>query len=131
LRGGPLVGLRGAVRLRNPVERAPEIALGSPLHVVGDEEVELAVAVVVDPGGAGAEAGVPDAGGGGDVPELAAALVVEEMVAVERGDVDVLAAVVVVVPDGHPHAVHLDVQAAATGDVGEGAVVVVAVEGGE
>src|SRR6202035_6173105 len=94
LRGGPLVGLRGAVRLRNPVERAPEIALGSPLHVVGDEEVELAVAVVVDPGGAGAEAGVPDAGGGGDVPELAAALVVEEMVAVERGDVDVLAAVV-------------------------------------
>ena len=51
--------------------------------------------------------------GVGDVAELAAAFVVEEAVAVERGDVDVVAAVVVVVADGDAHAVHLDVEAAA------------------
>ena len=43
------------------VERAPEVRLRRPLDVVGDEQVELAVAVVVEPGGAGAEAGVRDA----------------------------------------------------------------------
>ena len=49
----------------------------------------------------------------GDVAELAAAFVVEQAVAVEGGDVEVVAAVVVVVADGHAHAVHLDVEAAA------------------
>ena len=69
---------------------------------------------------------MPDAAG--DVAELAVAFVVEQAVAFERGDVDVVAAVVVVVADGHAHAVHLDVQAAARGDIGEGAVVVIAIE---
>ena len=54
---------------------------------------------------------MPD--GFGHVAELAAAVVVEQAVAVERGDVDVVAAVVVVVADGDAHAVHLDVEAAA------------------
>ena len=70
-------------------------------------------------------------GGLGHVAELAAAFVVEQTVAFERGDVDVVAAVVVVVADGHAHAVHLDVQAAAGGDVGERAVLIVAVERAE
>ena len=72
---------------------------------------------------------MPD--GLGDVAELAAAFVVEQAVAFERGDVDVVAAVVVVIGDGHAHAVHLDVEAAAGGDVGERAVVVVAIERGQ
>ncbi len=59
---------------------------------------------------------------------LPLAFVVEEAVAFERGDVDVVAAVVVVVADGDAHAVHLDVEAAAGRDVGERAVAVVAVE---
>ena len=64
----------------------------------------------------------------GDVAELAVAFVVKQVVAFERGDVDVVAAVVIVIGDGHAHAVHLDVEAAARGDVGERAVVVVAIE---
>ena len=62
LRRRALVGFRRAVRLGRAVERAPQIALGGPLHVVGDEQVQLAVAVVIEPGGAGAEVGVVDAG---------------------------------------------------------------------
>ena len=54
---------------------------------------------------------MPDACG--DVAEFAVAFVVEEVVAIERGDVDVVAAVVVVIGDGHAHAVHFDVEAAA------------------
>ena len=45
--------------------------------------------------------------------ELAVAFVVKQAVAFERRDVDVIAAVVVVVADGHAHAVHLDIEAAA------------------
>ena len=65
-----------------------------------------------------------------DVAEFAVAFVVKQMVAVERGNVDVVAAVVIVIGHGHAHAVHFDVEAAARGDVGEGAVVIVAVERG-
>ena len=71
---------------------------------------------------------IPD--GCGDVAEFAVAFVVEQAVAFERGDVDVVAAVVIVVADGDAHAVHLDVEAAAARDVGEGAVAIVAIERG-
>ena len=64
------------------------------------------------------------------VAKLAVAFVVEQAVAVERGDVDVVAAVVVVVGHRHADAVHLDIEAAARGDIGERAVVVVAIERG-
>ena len=66
----------------------------------------------------------------GDVAEMSAAFVVEQMIAAERGDVDVVAAVVIVIADGHADAVDLDVEAAARGDVGERAVVIVAIERG-
>src|ERR1022692_5277716 len=52
------------------------------------------------------------------------------MVAIERGDVDVFAAVVIVVRNSHTHAVHFHVQAASLGHIAERAVVVVMVERG-
>jgi hypothetical protein len=58
------------------------------LHVVGDEQVEQAVAVVVEPRGARAEARVGDAGRLRDVAELPAAEVLEEAVAFECRDVE-------------------------------------------
>src|SRR5579863_2941666 len=50
------------------------------------------------------------------------------MIAVDGGDVDVLAAVVIVVGDCNAHSVDLDIQAASGGDVGEGAVAIVVIE---
>ncbi len=52
-RGGSPVGLGRAVGLVGAVEGAVDVGLRRPLHVVGDDEVKLAVAVVIDPGGAG------------------------------------------------------------------------------
>ena len=62
------------------------------------------------------------------VAKLAVAFVVEETIAFERGDVDVVAAVVIVIGDRNAHAIHLHIQAAAGGDIGERAVVIVAIE---
>ena len=64
----------------------------------------------------------------GDVDEVAAAVVLEQAVLPDGGDQDIGKAVVVVVADGHAHAVHFDGKSGALGDVGEGAVAVVAVE---
>ncbi len=49
------VGFGGALRLDVAIERAPQIAFLGPLNVVGDEQIEFAVAVVIEPGRAGAE----------------------------------------------------------------------------
>jgi alkanesulfonate monooxygenase SsuD/methylene tetrahydromethanopterin reductase-like flavin-dependent oxidoreductase (luciferase family) len=86
--------------------------------------------VVVEPGGAGGKGWVTNTGFLRHVAEFAAALVAEEVVGAERGDVDVLVPVVVVVGDGHAHAVDLNTEACFFGDVRERTVFVVAVEGG-
>src|SRR5262249_35921211 len=73
------------------------------------------------------EPGVVDARLGRHVAEAPTPLVVKQAIAVERGDVEVVAPVVVVVADRDSHAVHLDVEAAAAGGFAEGPVVVVEV----
>ena len=50
------------------------------------------------------------------------------MVGAYRGDIDVVFAVIVVVPNGAPHAIHLDRQPRLPGAVGEGSISVVVVE---
>ena len=95
---------------------------------MADEEIEPAVAVVVEPERARREARVGDAGALRHVFEAAAAAVPEKMIAAERRDVDVDVAVVVEVRRGHAEAVHLDREPGGSRDVGEGAVVIVAIE---
>ena len=60
--------------------------------------------------------------------KAAAAVVLEEAILADGGDQQVREAVVVVVADGHAHAVHFHREAGALGDVGEGAVAIVAIE---
>src|SRR4029077_10290970 len=71
------------------------------LHVVGDDQIEVAVAVVVEPGSAGRPAsGIFDAGFVGDIREGSVAVVVEESAGRESGDVEILKAIVVEVSGG-------------------------------
>src|SRR5439155_11711787 len=126
--GVTLVDLGRTVGLVLAVERAVDVVLLGPLRIIGDEKVELAVFVVVHPGGAGAKAGVVDAGRPGNVFERAVALVVEEARFAQTGDVNVAPAAVVVVSHRDAHAVDLDPEPGLCGDVGEGAVAVVVVE---
>ena len=123
------IRFRGAVLLLLSVDRAENVQLGRPLHVIADEQIEQAVAVVIEPQRGAAE-GLPPAQAGlvGDVHEGALAGVVEQPSLAHRGDVEVGKTVVVVVADGDTHAVHFDVEPGLPRDIGEGAVAVVAVE---
>ena len=67
----------------------------------------------------------------GHIAKLAGALVVEKAVAFKRRDVNILAAVVVVIRDGNTHRVHLDIQAAARGDIRERAIAIVLIQRGK
>ncbi len=89
------------------------------MNVAGDEKIDVAVAIVIGPGGAGAEASGGHAGFLGYVFKLAIAEIVIERVAAEAGDVDILQAVVVVIGDGHAHAPAFASEAGGLGDVSE------------
>ncbi len=100
-----------------------------PLHVVGDEQIQLAVVIVIEPGGAGAEAGVVDAEAAVTSRNLPSAFVVEEAIAFERGDVDVLARRRYRNrPTATPMPYISTSRPLPRGDIGERAVVVVVIE---
>src|SRR4051794_32217271 len=100
------------------------------VNVIGDEDIELAIAVVVDEGAAGAPlfAGSGGAGLFGDVAEGAMALVVEEVVFTVGRDVEIFVTVVVVVADAGSLTPGVEADAGFCGDVCKGAVVVVVEE---
>ncbi len=100
-----------------------------PLHVIRDDQVEFAVAIIIDPGGAGREfVRSPQSRGLGHIGEGAVAVVVEEMALAERGDEEVVEAVVIVIADGNSQAEHGNGEPGFASDIGESAVVIVVVE---
>ena len=100
------------------------------VDVAGDEEIELAVAVVVSPRGSGGPVAEGDAGLLCDVGKGAIVVVVEEAIFAEVGDVEVGPAVVVVVTDGNAEAPAVVGDSGLGGDVGEGSIVIIVEEGG-
>src|SRR6266849_3117468 len=110
--------------------RGPHIT-GTPFHMQeGRSPGESAVAVVVHESAAGAPgfAAAGDVCFFADVGEGAVSIVVIENVLAVVGDVEIVEAVVVIVPDAHALAPAGVSQASLFGDVGECAVVIVAVE---
>ncbi len=89
------------------------------VHITRHEEIDLAVAIIVCPGCAGAEASRADSSLVGYVFKFAVAKVVIQRVAAEAGDVDILQAVVVVVGYGDAHAPAFAREAGLLSDVGE------------
>ena len=124
----PVIGLRSAVALVDTVEGAKDVLLDGPLHVVEEEEVEVPVAVGVEPGGAAREAGMGDRRRLRGFPKNPVAGVFQQAVRPERGQIDVLVPVGVVVGDGRPDAVERGVEPRAGGRVLEGSVAAVPVE---
>src|SRR5260370_30192808 len=59
---------------------------------------------------------------------MAAAFVMEKMIAIVGGDVHVVAAIVVVVPNSHADAIQFHIQTAPARDVGERSVVIIAIQ---
>ena len=95
---------------------------------MGDEEIEPAIVVVIEPERARRKSAVGDAGRLRDVGEPARAHVLEQPIAAESREVDVDAAVVIEVGRGGADPVQLNLESRSARDVGEGAVVVVAVQ---
>ena len=114
--GGAIAGSRGGGEIE--------------VHIVGDHEVEMAIAVVIDEGAAVAPgfAGASDARFFAYVGESAVAVVVIEDVFSVVGDVKIFPAVVVIVADAHALAPTGVREAGFLRDVGKGSVVIVVVE---
>ena len=98
------------------------------VNVARNIEVNEAVAIVVGPGGTGAEAAGGDSGLFGNVFKLAIAQIAVKRVSAEAGHVDVRQAIVIEVGDGHAHAPAFAGQTGSAGDVGEFEVRVLMVE---
>ena len=120
---------RRAVGLVLAIHAAEHVMLRGPLDIVADEEVEQAVAVVIEPERGGAEgASTAEPGLLRDVDERALAGIAEEAVLADGGDQKIGEPVVVVVRDGDAHAVHFEIEARAFRNVRECAVAIVAIE---
>ena len=102
--------------------------------VGGDEEVQVAVTVVIDEGRAGIPGGVIGGRFGNqsrlrrDVRKRTVAIIAVKRVLAPIGDEKVQAAIVVVIAHGNALAPTGSPQAGLIGNVGEGAIVVVAIE---
>jgi hypothetical protein len=102
----------------------------SKVHVVGDKEVEMAVAVVVEKCASGAKAiaSVQQAGFGRHIGKCAVAVVAVEAVVAVVGEEQVLEAVVVVVADADAHSPAGIGESGFGGHIGKRAVAVVVIE---
>src|SRR6266404_6711127 len=111
---------------------APNIIFRRPLDVIGDDEIEPAIFVIVKPAGAGGPAAfVGDPGFCSDVGEGAVAVVVIEDAAAVPGYVDVGIIVIVEVTDGYALAImSFASESSFSGDIGEGTVAIVVVQRG-
>src|SRR5437764_5919887 len=127
--GNTFVGFRRAVGFILAVEGAIEIGLRRPLDIVADDQVEVAILVVVDPGGAGAEFLRSEQSCFlRDIGERAVAIVMKNVALAVGRDENIVVTVIVVIPDGNTESKHLHVEAGFVGYVGEGAVVIVVIE---
>src|ERR1051326_3999514 len=103
------------------------IALGGPIDVVGDRQVEPSVVVVIKPGGAGSPStGIRHAGLLGDIGEGAVAVIVVEDRAAISQHHQVGIPVVIVIAHRHSHSEQaLGAYVSDGRHVGEGAVSIV------
>src|SRR6266404_3059347 len=83
---------------------APDV-IEVPLHIAHDDQVEQAIVIKIHPRRAGGPAAARDSSLFGDVGECSVAIIVIELVAAERGHVEVLEAIIVEIADGDSHPV--------------------------
>src|SRR5262249_34856799 len=105
-------------------------AVGIEIDVIGAEQIEPAIAIVIDPRAARAPVSsiAANASPGGHVRKSAIAIVVVENVLAPVGDEQVLESVIVVVADANTHGPTGSEQARLRGYIGEGPVAIVLVE---
>src|ERR1700737_2162857 len=127
--GSSFVGFRRAIRFAFAVKGAIQVGLRGPLDIIGDDEIEMSILVVVNPRGAGAEfLGPQEAGFLRDIRESAVAVVVKKVALAVGSDKKIVIAVVVVVTNRYAHSEHFDVEPSFVRHVGERTVMIVVIE---
>jgi len=125
----------GAALDGDPLEMAK---LGAPelgkmvhidVHITRDEQIHVAIAVVVGPGGAGAEAAHANSSLCRYIFECAVAFVAIEHVAAVAGDIKVQQSIIVKIGNRHSHAPALAGQAGFLRNIGELQVGVLVIQG--
>ena len=116
--------------IARPALATPNVVLRTPVDVVGHDQIEPAIFVVIEPSGArGPSAFVGDSSLRGDVGERSVSVVVIKNGAAIAGDVQIRIAVIVEVTDRHSlTVVTFAADAGFLGDIGESSVAVVVVE---
>ena len=89
------------------------------VHIAGHEEVYVAIAIVVGPGGPSGETSALHLRFIGDVFKCAVAFVAIESIATVSGDVEIEIAIVVIIGDGNAHAPTFVSEPCFVGNVGE------------
>jgi len=133
--------MTGGKAARATLDRhAAEIAIGAGARnggvfegeadVIGDEQVKMAIAIVIDKSATGAPARlvVEQAGVFGDIGEGAVTIVAEQDVLAEIGAENVVEAVIIIIADADPVGPADRVETSFFGDVGESAVAIVFVK---
>src|SRR5215813_6323135 len=98
------------------------------IYIIRDEQIELAVVVIVKKGGPGGPTRIIHAGFFGHVSKGPVAVVAQQMVWPETGDVHVIKPIIVVIADGHTHAESNVTNAGLVSDVGKRSIVVIVIE---
>ena len=118
-----------AVRFMRSVKAAKNVVLGRPAHVVADEEIQQAIAIVVKPEGRSAEALTSEeTAHARRIQKSSFAGISKEPALPDASDENVWKSIVVVVADSDTHAVHLDIETRASRHIRKRAVAVVPVE---
>src|ERR1700730_11276054 len=73
------------------------------IYIIGHEEIELAIVVIIDESGAGRPTRIADASFLRNVAEGAVAIVSEQMVWSQAGHVDIVPAIVIVIANRYSH----------------------------
>ena len=122
------IGFGRAIRLVRAIQRAVKITLLAPAHVVRDDKVQFAVAIIIDPRSAGGKLIRPQHSSDfGDFGKCAVAVVVKKMALSQRSDEYVIETVIVVITDRRSHTEHRYCQPCLPGHVGKSSIAIVMV----
>src|SRR5262245_61371804 len=86
------------------LEVGAAVQIGRPADIIADEQIELAIIVIIEPGSACAPtvAGAADSGSLGDVTKLAVPFISEQMVSSNACDENIHQAVVIKIACSNP-----------------------------
>src|SRR5438477_9174399 len=103
--GNSRVGFRSAIRFVDAIEGTRYVLLRRPIDIVSYDQIKFAIAIIVNPGGAGGKLiDTPQASLLGHISERAIVVVMEQMALTHCGNKNIVKAIIIVIANGHTQA---------------------------